>query len=137
MILTTDEKILRPWVENVTGWNLQEKPRFIGRLQEDGEPWGVVIYQNFTDHNCEMHWVGLPGWLNRTLIRHAFRYPFGQLDLARVTGLVDEELTDVIGLNKRLGFQVEGRLRNGLGDRDMIIMGMTRDECRFDWKRKT
>lgn len=105
--------------------------QFIGRLREDGTVWGVIVYDRFNEYSCEMHFAGDKGWINRPLARAAFGYPFRQLGLARVTGLVDELKEDVLAMDQRMGFKVEGRIRRGLGDRDIILLGMLKDECRY------
>lgn len=105
--------------------------QFIGRLRPDGSVWGVVAYDAFTKHDCQMHFAGDKGWVSRQLVRAAFAYPFRQLGLSRVTGLVDERNERVLAMDKKMGFKEEGRVRAALGDRDLILLGMLREECRY------
>jgi RimJ/RimL family protein N-acetyltransferase len=136
MLYTTDASLCRPWIEARLVTMLGPHATFLARLREDGSIWGCVAYDRFSSHNCEMHMAGDPGWVSPAMARHAFRYPFGQLGLARVTGLVasDDDLT--LGLDKRMGFREEGRMRQALGpDLDVIILGMLRDECRIRWQK--
>ena len=75
--------------------------------------------------------AGDPGWMNRAFLKASFAYPFRQLGKARVTGRIDALDAKTLDIDKRMGFQIEGRLRNALGDRDIIIVGMLRQECRW------
>lgn len=105
--------------------------QFIGRLRPDHSVWGVVVFDRFSTYDCQMHFAGDKGWVNRELIRCAFAYPFRQLGLARVTGMVDATNQRVIAMDQKMGFRIEGCMRNALGDRDVIVMGMTKEECRY------
>lgn len=131
---TTDANICRPWMESRLQAVLGPYATFLARLRPDGSIWGCVAYDRHTKHNCEMHMAGDPRWVSRDFLRHAFRYPFHQLGYSRVTGLVDARKTDVLSMDKRMGFKEEGRLRDGLGPGlDIIVLGMKPDECRYNW----
>lgn len=128
---TTDAELLRPFAEERLETTFTPNARFLGRLKPDGTVWGVVVYDCFTQYDCHMHMAGDRGWINRPLLKAAFAYPFRQLGLSRVTGLVDECKPDVLRMDLKMGFQVEGVLRAGLGDRDLIVLGMKPSECRY------
>ena len=129
-MLTTSPN-LRAYAEAKLETVLADDAQFLGRLRPDGAIWGVVAFERFTEHNCEMHMAGESGFVSRPFIRAAFHYPFIQLGKARVTGLVDEKNEAALSIDKRLGFKEEGRLRNALGDRDIIVLGMLKHECRW------
>lgn len=122
---------LRPYIEAKLGVKLSPAAQFIGSLRQDNSIWGVVAYDTFSNYDCEIFMAGDPGWTNKTLLRAAFDYPFRQLKLARVTGRVDAADERTLNIDLKLGFKVEGRLRNALGDRDIIIVGLLRQECRW------
>lgn len=128
---SNDAALLRPWLEARLNARLDEHARFIGRLRDTGEVWGCVGYERFSRHDCLIHMAGYPGWMNRDMLKAAFAYPFRQLGLERVTGLVDATDEYVLNLDRKLGFVEEGRMRKALGDRDIIVMGMTRDDCKY------
>ena len=136
MSFTTDASLLRPWIESRLVTQLGPYANFIGRLRPDGSVWGCVGYDRFTSHNCEIHMAGDPGWISPSMIRHAFRYPFGQLGLSRVTGLVASDDDEVLDLDRRMGFKEEGRMREALGpDVDIVVLGMMKEECRIRWQK--
>jgi len=129
MIIVSEN--LRPYLESKLKVALSEHAVFIGRLRPDFTIWGVVGLDSFTQFDCEIFMAGEPGWVSRRLCKAVFAYPFTQLGKTRVTGRVDAADTKTLDIDKRLGFKVEGRLRNALGDRDIIVVGMLRSECRW------
>lgn len=97
---------------------------------EGGEIAGAVVYDAFTPHDCCIH-VRLekPGCKVPGVLRAVFAYPFEQLGLKRITGLVGAKNDKGKQLCTWLGFRFEGVKREGLGDEDEVIFGMTRSEC--------
>ena len=129
--MIVSSKGLRPYLETKLKTPLSDKAVFLGRLRADGSIWGVVGFDNFSKFDCEMFMAGEPGWVSRTFCKAVFSYPFKQLGLLRVTGRVESTDTKTLDIDKRLGFQVEGCLRNALGENDIIIVGMLRHECKW------
>lgn len=122
---------LRPYAEHKLGIALSDNAQFVGRLRENGEIWGVTAFDHFSTYDCEIFMCGEPGFGSRPLIKATFAYPFLQLGKGRVTARVDAADEHTLSIDKRLGFKEEGRLRMALGDRDIIVLGMLRDECRW------
>lgn len=97
---------------------------------ENGELRGAVIYDAFTPHDCCIHVrLDKPGCKARWVLKQVFGYPFDQLGLRRITGLVGKSNLKGQQLCSWLGFRFEGLKREGLGDEDEVIFGMTRSEC--------
>lgn len=105
--------------------------QFIGKLGPDGLV-GVVAVWNFHGRDIEMGWAGEPGWLSRSFIRLIFTYVFEQLGCNRITGRIDVSNTVALEQSKRLGWVVEGRMREAGDDGDdVLIIGLLRRECRW------
>lgn len=103
-------------------------------LERDGELVAVVVYNFFSGADIAMHIAAVPGrrWMTRGLLRAAFRYPFVQLEVQRVTGYVPASNAEALRLDRHLGFVEEGRMREALpGGEDVIVLGMLRRECRW------
>ena len=130
-VLTTSEG-LRPYIETKLSTKLSPDAQFVGRLRPDGSIWGVVAFDDFSEFDCEIFMAGDKGWVSRALIKAAFHYPFNVMNLLRVSAKVDANDTSTISINQRVGFEIEGRLRSALGDRDMLIMGMLRQDYRWN-----
>lgn len=93
---------------------------------------GVVVFDAFTPHDCAMHIViEDKRCVTRRILKQVFDYPFNQLGLRRVTGLVPESNVAALAFDYRLGFVQEGRKKWGMGDEDEIILGMTKEHCRW------
>ena len=93
---------------------------------------GAVVFDGFTPFDCNMH-IAIDDrrCVTRHILRLVFHYPFAQLRLARVTGLVPAGNAAALDFDLRLGFVEEGRKVNAFGDEDEIILGMTREACRW------
>ena len=117
----------RPHIE--TG-DLPVETYAIGHARGD-EILAVVLYTWFTDHNCAMHVAsnGRADWMSRGFLAAAFAYPFIQLGLRRVTAYVASRNERALTIDGRLGFRVEGVMKQAAGDDDLIVMGLLREHC--------
>jgi len=106
-------------------------------VTRDGQIMGGVIYSEYREiapgcHDIRMHCAGEPGWLTKASLRVFFGYPFGQLHCIRVTATVARTNKRALDMNRRLGFVIEGCIRDGYGPgRDGLLLGMKRSECRW------
>lgn len=117
------------WAEDVIGLEFRSDAESIGLADEAGKIRAAVVFDNFSKCDVNMHVAsdGSRAWLNREYIVRCFAYPFVQLGMRRVTGLVPANNADALRFDLRLGFEIEGRLRDALPDQDIILLGMTRD----------
>lgn len=99
----------------------------------DGKLVVVCLFNGFTRWECNIHVVtdGSRRWCSRGFLAAVFAYPFRQLGLQRVTALVPAKNTDALVLDIRLGFKPEGVKRAAYGDDDLVVLGMTRDSCKW------
>ena len=106
-------------------------------VTRDGRIIGGVIYAEYREMGpgqCDIrtHWAGEPGWLIRATLRVLFGYPFQQLGCIRVTALTSRGNKRALGISRRIGFQIEGCVRDGFGaGKDALLLGMLRRECRW------
>jgi RimJ/RimL family protein N-acetyltransferase len=92
-----------------------------------------VLFTDYDEVNIGIHVAsdGSKRWLTRKFLRACFAYPFEQLKVRRVTGLVAASNASALRFDLHLGFQVEGRLRKAAQDgSDLLVLGMLRHECR-------
>lgn len=108
----------------------------------EGDVIGSVTYDNYVPSvDIVLHVTVLPEfhgrWINRSILKQTFSYPFIDLDLRRLSGFSIKGVTDKGGETlERLGFQPEGNKREGvlLSDgkyHDLILYGMLREECKW------
>ncbi len=110
---------------NLTAW--------MTMLGANGEPVAVVVFNFFTTHNCEMSIAtnGAKKWATKGFLRTCYRYAFVQLNLSRVTSVVEEDNADSIRLASKIGHVHEATLKCWFGEKDGIVMRMLRSECRW------
>jgi RimJ/RimL family protein N-acetyltransferase len=116
-------------IPHVDDWGVFEA---IG-LEHDGQIVAATIYNHYTGPNIMTSIAGAPGrrWLTRAYLRAIFRYPFVQLGVRRITALVATRNADSIRFVTHLGFKREGLMRHAAVDDDLIVFGMTREECKY------
>ena len=119
--------------EHIPGAGWEDDATAIGR-EVRGELVAVCVYEHFTAADCHVHVASdrRPGWCTRALLTHWYAYPFIQLGLNRVTGLVPANNAAALKFDLHMGFKPEGRLREALPDgSDLIVLGMLRRDCRY------
>lgn len=92
---------------------------------------GAVIYTNYRGPSIETHWAGEAGWLTREHLRGIFAYPFQQLRVRRVTGIVHRKNKRARRIAEKIGFKLEGVCRDGFETGDACIYGITKSDCRW------
>jgi len=76
---------------------------------EEGEIIGAVVYDAFTPYDCCIHVrLDKAGCKVPDVLKQVFGYPFEQLGLTRITGLVSKSNEKGIALCTWLGFTFEG-----------------------------
>ena len=120
------------WASKIIGFQPRSDAVAVG-WREHGELRAVVLYDNFSACDCNMHIAsdGTGNWLRRAFLVTCFMHPFAQWGLRRVTGLVPAKNTDALRFDLHLGFKQEGYLRHALPDDDLVLLGMLRENCRF------
>lgn len=97
-------------------------------IERGGKIIGGVIFNVF--EGCDVHVSAAgKGW-TRGFLADVGQYVFGHLGLLRMTVITEQE--NVIDIAKRLGAQVEGRLRDHFGpSRDAIVLGILKNDYIF------
>lgn len=133
-VIYDQDAILIPWAaERIGVRSFKSDARAIGQ-ERDGEIVAVVVFDGFSDVDCNMHIAsdGSRRWLTRELLIRAFWYPFIQLGYQRVTGLVPAGNADALRFDEHLGFEREGLHKKAAPDGgDIISLGLLRENCRF------
>lgn len=133
MIVVDDPEYLGSWAQSrlshIEGWGPFQA---IGQVK-NGEIQAVVVYNQYSTHNVCMHIAAVPGsrWMTKSYLFACFHYPFVKLGVSRVTGLVPARNQVALKFDLHLGFQMEGVMRNCLGDDDLVVLGMIKEECRW------
>lgn len=109
-------------------------PGFKGVKLVDGDLIEAMTgYDLWSPNSVQMHiWVKAGHSLTRNFIRECFRYPFVQCGKGIVIGVTVGNNVAALELNRRIGFVVKYRVKDGweLGT-DLVIQELRREECRW------
>jgi len=102
-------------------------------LEKDGELIAGVLFDNFNGRSVQMHVAAVPGrrWMTREYLRFCFSYPFDQMGVNKIIGLVDSTNVDAMRFDLHLGFEQEAVIEGAGRFGDLHILTMTREQCRF------
>lgn len=132
-VIYGEEDRLLPWAQRVVGVKFRRDAHTIG-LEKDDEIVAVVVFDTFSESDCNIHIAtdGTRKWMNKELLLSTFAYPFTQLGFRRITGLVTADNEEALRFDEHLGFVREGyHPKAGIGGKDLISLGMLREDCRF------
>lgn len=128
MFVFDDERVGR-WVTEKAGGEYTHLCKAIG-YEKNGELIAGVMYDGYTGASISMH-SRIDGKVIREFYWMVFDYPFNQLQVKNVRGIVISNNAKAISLNKHLGFKREAMLRDYFQDGDAIVFCMSRADCRF------
>lgn len=102
-------------------------------LEKDGVLIAGVLFDNCNGRSVQMHVAsdGTRRWMTREYLAVCFDYPFNQLKVKKIVGLVDSANTDAQRFDMALGFRHEATLKDAGRQGDLLLLTMTREQCRF------
>ncbi len=125
-------KAVGNWVYNRTGGTFPESICTAIGLAKNGKIVAGVVYEGFNKASVKTHIaIDEKTYLTKEFIHTIFAYPFEQLGVHKLIGIVDSGNTKAIELNKKLGFIQEGVLEGASITGDLILMTMTKPQCRW------
>jgi RimJ/RimL family protein N-acetyltransferase len=129
--LCFDQKRVGEWVTLRTGGLYEGSGAGIG-LEQDGRLIAGVLYDNYNGRSIAMHVAAEGGdWMTREYLRVCFDYPFRQLGVCKIIGLVDSTNTAARRFDEHLGFVLEHTIIDAGRKGDLCIYSMTPEQCRF------
>lgn len=107
-------------------------------IGDDGQIEWVVGYTGFIGKTCQMHMVNFKGgWTPRKLLWAAFDYPFNQLGLSSVLGVVNSNNEKAMRYDRHLGFQEVLRFPEAHDNGgDLVLFKMDKAQCRWIKEKK-
>jgi hypothetical protein len=104
----------------------------ISRTNDEGKLLGGVIYDGCTGPCIFAHQAGFSKhWLSRDMLWILFDYVFVQLKCKKVCGTIPSSNQTLLEFNKKLGFSQEAVIKDAYPDGDMLVVSMTREQCRW------
>lgn len=100
-------------------------------VEKNGNLVGGVIYDNYNGASVCMHVAGdNKYWMTRTFLAYAFWYPFVQLKVNKVLAITGSK-NPALSFHKNIGFIEECRITGAHQDGALVILTMSRHQCRF------
>ena len=108
----------------------------IARYSESDRLLGGVLFTGYRVGSVFIHMAGFdPHWVNKAMVYLAFDYPFNQLKVKKLIGMVPERNVKSRNNTLHLGFKIEYLMEDVLGFPDgvngMYLMSMLRKDCRW------
>lgn len=132
LILNEDAR-LGPWICQRLGttW-LPGRGSCIGLEDDTGIVVGV-LFDSFNGASVFMHVAAVPGksWMDRKILWICFDYPFNQLKVKKIFGLVEEGNQAAREFDENLGFVREATLTDAAPSGSLLVYSMTRSQCRW------
>lgn len=130
-MIVTDKDWIGPWVCERTGGIYEPSTSSaIGWMQSDGTLSAGTLYDMFNGRSICMH-VAIEKPITKTFVKTSFDYAFNQLGVQKVIGLVDSTNDSALRFDHHLGFVEEARIKDAGKDGDLILLTMTRQQCRW------
>lgn len=129
-IVLHQDTIIGPWVSAMTGGTYSEGTT-IG-LTENGQLIAGVLYEGFNGASVHMHVASIgKRWMTKEYLWMCFHYPFEQLKVKKIIGIVGSGNKPAIAFDEHLGFKLEYSIQDAHKDGALLVYTMTRDQCRF------
>lgn len=105
----------------------------LGFINEAGQIcWAVIFEEYFPNGSVRIHVaVDDPKSVTRRAISEVFEYPFYQLGVKKVIGIVDSANAAALAFDMKIGFQIEAVIEHAYDMGDMYILSMTQEQCRW------
>lgn len=129
LIIDDQHEIVGRWVCSRTGGTFSGGTAL--GLQKSGELVAGVLYDNYNGASVCMHVAGEGRWMNRDFLWYAFHYPFNEMKVKKIIGLVPSVAENVLQFDEHIGFVEEHRIADAHPEGDLVILSMTREQCRF------
>lgn len=120
-----------PWVCEKAGGQYHSGNPAIG-LEYNGQLIAGLYYDGYTGASIAMHSrCDDPRHVTKAFYHLIFDYPFNQLNVKRVTGIVSEANERAQRTNEKLGWKRETTLSDYFPDGNAIVYVMRREDCRW------
>lgn len=131
--LVYDSQRIGPWICERIGHRYDGIGTTIG-VEKDGELIGGVLYETHNPgRSIHIHVAsdGSRNWMTPEFLRQVFHYPFVQLGVSVMIGVVDSKNTAAIDFDLALGFSLEHVIPDAGRFGDLVILTMRPAQCRF------
>jgi len=136
-LVKDDKERVNQWIYNRVGraspFAPASKFNAVGVEDESGNLIAGVVFDSFSpEARCSMHCAGeAENWCTRSLLKFCFEYAFITAKCKVIINTVESTNERSIAFTKHIGFKEFGRIKDGAGNCDLVILTLHRDECRW------
>lgn len=102
---------------------------YIG-LETDGKIVAVAGYDGYNGASIRVH-LAVDGKITPEFLWYGFYYPFEELKVKKLIGLVASTNHKALRLDKHFGYVEEAVIKDAVPYGDLHILTMTKDQCRY------
>jgi hypothetical protein len=100
-------------------------------VDDNGKPLAGVLYDAYNGVSINVHiWVEVDAVPSKDWFAAIFDYPFNKLGVKKLLGQVAGNNDEALRLDKHFGFIEEGRIKDYSENGDLVLLTMTKDQCR-------
>lgn len=129
-IVTDNQDLLGNWLCSRTGGVYTGGGSYIGLIDENNTIIAVAGYEDYNGASVRAH-IAFEGRLTKEFIWFGFWYPFEQLKVKKIIGLVSSNNEKALKLDKHFGYIEEAIIKDAAPDGDLHILTMTREQCKI------
>ena len=128
-----DNPRVGPWVCARAGGTFSPTTSQCIGLERDGELVAGVLFEGYNGSSIRMHVAsdGSRQWMTREFLAVCFGYPFLQLKVKKILGLVDSMNENALAFDRALGFKAEHEIEDAGKTGSLVILSMSRKDCRW------
>ena len=131
MIVTDRQEELGRWLmSRIGGTYLAGRGVYIG-LERNGLICAVAGFEDYNTASMMGHLAVDGGRMDLTWIKYCFRYVFDIAKVIKLIGMVSSDNTRAYNMNKKFGYIEEAVIKDACKNGDMILMTMTREQCKY------
>ena len=130
--LSVDKDLIGPWVFRRIQKVWSPAGREVVGLVRDGEPLAGIVFEDNTGVCMTCHIAIAHEHVPlRKLLVAAADYAYNQSGVHKLIGMVRSTNLPALKFDIRIGFKPEAILKDVYPDGDLVVLSMTRDDCKF------
>ena len=130
MIVCNRQRELGQWLcERTGGAYIDGEGTYIG-LETDGKIVAVAGYDHYNGASIHVH-LAVDGKITPEFLWYGFYYPFEELKVRKLIGIVASTNEKALRLDKHFGYVTEAIIKDAAPTGDLHILTMTKDQCRY------
>lgn len=133
LVYGDDERVIAWAAERIGIGSFRRDATAIG-LERDGVLVAAAVYDTFCEVECCVHLAsdGSKNWMNKGFLIAGFAFPFKQCGFLSITGIVPADNETALSFNEHIGWKRVGVRHQAMpGGKDVVLMEMLREDCRF------